>query len=1183
MRPFRTFLLSLLAVLALTFSASAQQDQINTVVGGGPNDMPALDADIYGVVQVATDSSGNYYFASASQNRVFKVNTSGFLTVVAGNGLAGYSGDGVAGGAAAAMLNGPQGVAVDSAGNVYIADTDNFVIRKVDTTNTITTVAGVAGNAGYNGDGSPATSFWLYYPEQLAVDSSNNVFIADIDNARIRKLTVSTGTISTVAGNGGTSAYCANGTAPTSCSFYATPSVAVDSADDIFLTDAGACVVYEVVNSTSKIKTIAGDNALGCGYNGDNISATTAQVYPYYYGQLAVNSAGTQVWLADFYNYEIRLINVGAKITAVAGQEATCAGTVSGDGGAATAACVGFPVGIALDSASNSAGDLFVASNYYYYYNETNVREIACDVSGDTCTPPSGDTALDIYTVAGNGSTNDATPVNGVPALGVTLYYPGGVYQDPTAANLFISDTDNCLVRDLTSGDVNIFAGNIAGGCTYGGDGGPATSAEVSYPAGVSRDYSGNIFFADSDNCIIREVNTSGDISTFAGTPQYCSYGGDLGLATSAYLSTPEDVFVDSYGNVIIADSNNHRIREVVCATTPTPPNSCTPPAGETAGYIYTVAGNGTGGYSGDGGAATGAELYYPQSASTDSAGNLYIADTSNCRIREVNAATQVINTIAGNGACGFSGDGPALENDVYYPEAVRSDANGNVFIADTDNQRIRWVDGGGTLTTFAGTSYGFSGDGGPAIDAELYQPNALFEDASGDFFISDSNNFRIREINAFAAVGRSTGSIVFGEQPKGIQSYPFAVTLSGIGPAVIDSLSTTGDFSELDDCVGSLPNGRNCTVSVFFTPTASGARYGTLTINTNGYFNTSTTVSLQGTGTGLTITPNPLAFASDVDGTAVTKTITVKGATTYNATTPVTLEGDTTDFKIATNTCTGVVASTCAVGITFDPTTTGAKTATLVLKDSDPTSPQVVSITGTGTSYETFVPATVTFATVELDGTTSKNTKVELKYTGATALTVNSFTASAGFTVNTTGLTASPCNLTGTTTLAAKTGLCYFNVAFAPSTALGTVTGTVTVAFNADPSGKTSAVLPLTGTATEVSLSPTTMAFGTLTTAGAKKSVSVTVTNKGTTALNFSGTPTITGAGSAQFTVLPYAASPSTSTCLNGVVTLAQNQTCTFTVQFTSTGGAITYTNYLNIADNGGASPQLEKMTAKD
>jgi hypothetical protein len=1169
-RDLRMLLMSVAALVVLALGAAAQQDQINTVVGGGPNDMPALDADLYRMYQVALDNSGNFYIASYYQNRVFKVTPAGFLSVVAGNGLAGYSGDGVTGGAAQAMLNSPEGVTVDGNGSVYIADTDNCALRKVDATNTITTVAGVPGTCGYDGDGAPATSFNLSNPYQLAVDSSNNVFIADYNDSLIRKLTVSTNTISTVAGSyGATYAYCANGTVATSCGFSETPSVAVDSADDIFLTDNQACVVYKVTNSTGKISTIAGDNALGCGYNGDGITATTAEIYPYVFGQLAVNSAGTQVWLADFYNYEIRQITVGGKINAVAGQN-SCGGSFSGIGGPAKSACIIFPTGIAADN----AGDLFTTL-FYVYSNDSYVLEVPCSLGG-TCTPPTGDTADDIYIVAGNGSTNDATPVNGVPALGVTLNYPTGVYQDPSD-NIFISDSLNYMVRELVSstGNVNAFAGDGTGG--YAGDGGPATAAEVNQPAGLARDANGNIFIADQFNSIVREVSaSSGDITTFAGNSQQCSYSGDGGPAANAYLCDPVGVSVDNYGNMFVADSNNYVIREVVCATTGTLP--CTPPAGQTAGDIYTVAGDNAagGGYSGDGGPATSAKLYYPSSASVDAAGNLYIADSYNHRIREVNASTKIINTVAGNGTAGFSGDGPALENSLYYPTAVRADVNGNIFIVDQGNNRIRWVDGGGTLTTFAGNgSGGLGGDGGPAISAGISAPDGLFEDSSGDFLISDQGNFRIRKINAFAAVGRSTGRIVFGTQPKGITSNPIDVTLSGIGPAVIDSLSTTGDFSEADDCVGSLPNGTACTVSVFFTPALSGTRYGTLFINTNGYFSTVTTISLEGTGTGLTITPNPLAMGSSAVNTTVTKSIAVKGGTTYSS---VTLEGDTTDFTIATNTCSGTVAATCAIGITFDPTSTGAKKATLVIKDTDPTSPQVVSITGTGSSYEKFTPALVSFATTQLDGTTSKNTKITFTYTGTPALTLTGLAPSTGFTVNETGISSAACN-PGTTTLA-KNQFCYFNVAFAPGTAIGTIVGDVTASFTGDPNNS-SLQLPLTGKATEVSLSPASLAFGTVT--SGTKNETLTVKNVGTTTLAFSGTPTITGTGSGQFTVLPYSASPVTSTCLNGAVTLTNNQTCTFTVQFTSTGAGVSYAETLSVSDNGGASPQAEKITAKD
>jgi sugar lactone lactonase YvrE len=203
MRHTKTILALLLTLPLLGLSALAQQNVITTAIGGGPNSMPAIDADLNDPVALIVDGAGNYYFGDCSQNRVFKVTTGGFLTVVAGNGLPGYAGDGVAGGAANALLNCPFGVAVDGSGNVYIADSYNEVIRKVDTSNTITTVAGnYAYGCGYNGNGSPATSFALCHPEGLAIDNSGNLYIADQTNNLIRKLVVSSSTISNYAGNG---------------------------------------------------------------------------------------------------------------------------------------------------------------------------------------------------------------------------------------------------------------------------------------------------------------------------------------------------------------------------------------------------------------------------------------------------------------------------------------------------------------------------------------------------------------------------------------------------------------------------------------------------------------------------------------------------------------------------------------------------------------------------------------------------------------------------------------------------------------------------------------------------------------------------------------------------------------------------------------------------------------------
>ena len=494
MRPAKYFLI--FATLLLATFANAQQNVINTIIGGGPNGMPAVDANLAYPTNVALDSAGNFYIAVYAQNRVFKVDTTGELTVVAGNGLAGYSGDGVSGGAANAMLNAPVGVAVDGNGNLYISDSSNEVIRKVDTTGTITTVAGIQGSCTFDGDGT-ATQHSLCQPYFLVVDASNNLLIADTGNLRIRKLSGTT--ISTVAGGGsGTQGYCANGTTATNCFFNYPTSVAVDTAGDIFLVDTNQYVVYEIPVGTGKIKTIAGTPGTG-GFSGDGGNATSA-TFNGSYG-LSVNAAGTSVLLTDSYNYRIRQFTVGGKINTVAGSG--CFG-FSGDGGPATAACVYLPQGAVFDS----TGNFYIPDLY-----NSRVRKVTSGI---------------INTLAGNGSPTQPTPVNGVPALGTVLNYALGLTQDPTG-NIFIADANNCMARELVASTnlINLFAG--FGTCGYSGDGGLAINAQLNNPGQTARDSSGNVYIADGYNCAVRKVDTAGNISTFAGNP-----GGVQVAATAA-------------------------------------------------------------------------------------------------------------------------------------------------------------------------------------------------------------------------------------------------------------------------------------------------------------------------------------------------------------------------------------------------------------------------------------------------------------------------------------------------------------------------------------------------------------------------------------------------------------------------------------------------------------------------
>jgi sugar lactone lactonase YvrE len=302
MRRYRHSLLCLAVVLSagLGFASPAGAQLIHTVAGGGPNNIPAISASVQ-PFGVAVDLNGNTYITAGNQQRVFKIDPSGILTVVAGAGSYGYNGDGIT--ATTAELDYPTGVAVDSSGNIYIADQENHRIRKVDgTSGLISTVAGT-GTAGYNGDGITAITAELYYPEGVAVDSSGNIYIADEGNQRIRKVDGTSGLISTVAGTG-TGGYNGDGITAITAELYYPFGVAVNSSGNIYIGDYGNQRIRKVDGTSGLISTVAGTGTYG--YNGDGITATTAELgYPI---GVAVDSSGN-IYIADYQNHRIRKVN----------------------------------------------------------------------------------------------------------------------------------------------------------------------------------------------------------------------------------------------------------------------------------------------------------------------------------------------------------------------------------------------------------------------------------------------------------------------------------------------------------------------------------------------------------------------------------------------------------------------------------------------------------------------------------------------------------------------------------------------------------------------------------------------------------------------------------------------------------------------------------------------------------
>jgi uncharacterized protein (TIGR03437 family) len=327
-----------------------------------------------------------------------------------------------------------------------------------------------------------------------------------------------------------------------------------------------------------------------------------------------------------------------------------------------------------------------------------------------------------INTVAGNGTPGFSGDYG--PATSAQLHGPFGVAVD-SAGNLYISDSGNNVVRKVANSVITTVAGNPTNPTSgYSGNGGPPTTAQLDAPYGVAVDSAGNLYIADSSNNVVREV-ANGVINTVAGNGTL-GYTGDHGAATSAELDTPDGVAVDSTGNLYIADFTNSVIRKV------------------SNGVITTFAGNNTYAYGGDGNSATNAELFQPVGVAVDSAGNVYIADTYNSRIRKV--SNGIITTVAGDGTSGYNGDGnPPTAFELNGPTGVAVDSAGNIYIADTGNNRIRKVSNGAITTIAGGNTPGYAGDGSPAAIALLNSPIGVAVDSAGNVYVTDFGNNRVR------------------------------------------------------------------------------------------------------------------------------------------------------------------------------------------------------------------------------------------------------------------------------------------------------------------------------------------------------------------------------------------------------------------------------------------------------
>ena len=641
-------------------------------------------------------------FIAQAQNTVYTAST-----------LAGQprpTGDG--GLASQALLNRPAALCYDSAGNLYIADRDNFRVRKVDSSGKISTVAGT-GTFGYTGDNGPAASALIGTPQGLAVDSSGNLYISDSVNNVVRKVTAS-GTISTFAGNGKTGYTGTNGPA-IGASLNAPNGLALDAAGNLYIAETNNNRVMKV--SAGTITVYAGN-----GVNSLSASTGTALTLPLSSpAGLAFDTAGN-LYVASQYYSAIMQVTPGGTMSLFAGHGYS--GFSDGDGGPANAAHFLSPVGLATDA----NGNLYVADNVAQVIRRINSGGIISAIAGT------------VYMIGFSGDGGSSTSA--------LFLDPSGLAVDKLG-NVLVADYGNNRVRKIDP--VGLTITTTVGTAAPTGDGGNAVAAQILQPFGTALDAAGNLYIADTGNHRIRKVDTTGKISTIAGTG-IAGYSGDGSTATAAQLNSPESVVVDSNGNILISDVGNSRIRKI----SPT-------------GTINTVAGNGTYGYSGDGLAATRAELANPACVRVDANNNIYISDSDNYRIRKVNAQG-IISTVAGGNGTAYGDGGPATAAALYEPGCVAIDASNNLYIADTYHSTVRKVDSSGNINTIAGNPvlFGFAGDGGMAAGAVLFYPQDVAVDTAGNLFIADTLNARIRKVAANGVITTIAGTGLFGDTGDG-------------------------------------------------------------------------------------------------------------------------------------------------------------------------------------------------------------------------------------------------------------------------------------------------------------------------------------------------------------------------------------------------------------------------------
>jgi hypothetical protein len=1219
----------------------------NPVDGGNAAENPthtSLSARVQSPNQLVLDQAGALYFADGSVGEVRRVDPSGTILAVAGRYTAStvcsWHTDAIGDGCpatgtatiAAATLSNPTGVAVDNYGNIVILDGTNYVIRQVNVSTTtasfvataigatsatqtltiyntspttLTFTALSASNSNFSLTGSTCTSSTSLVagasctlvvaltPQSAGAltgtvnisSNATNALTINLNGTGTQGTSTTTETISpNPAGNGQTVTFTATvvggGIAPTGTVIF---SIGGASTSAIALTTSG---------SRTSIAT----------YTTNSLAVNTYSVTATYSGDTSYTGSSSSTGTLTISNESSTTVLLSASTTSpILGNNLTLTATVSGTG--SPTGSVSFYNGSILIGIQTLSGVTSTLTTSGYFLGTNSMTAY---YSGDAINLSSASNTVIVKagaaptlfftpgiltTVAGNGTGGYSG--DGSAATGAQLNATNGIAVD-AAGNLYIADTGNDAIRvvntqnsSITVAGVTIPANAIAtiagssnicssSTLTACGDGGPAIAARFNAPAYIKLDVAGNIYVADTGDNAIRVINTQSTsitiagvtipanyIATVVGTGTACAAPtaspacGDTGQASVATLHTPRGVYVDASGNIYVVDNKDYRIRKVNAST----------------GIITTVVGTGTicstsTAACGDGGVATSATIASAHGIYVDPSGQIYIADTTDNRIRMVNTAG-IISTIAGTGASGVTGSGgSATSAEFIYPGDTLADAAGNVYIAGGNSNNVDLINSG-MLITIAGSSAGtggYSGNGGNSQNALINDAQSIAFDLQGNLYLAESISNVIRKLS----VGNSVAT--YANQAEGVTSVPQTINVINTGSSSLNVNSLTiptGFVQQIlgSDCTAStsLLPASYCVLNIAFDPPTPVA-YSTNAVivsNSGNAISGANSIKLSGTGTyvapTVSLSPTALSFGNQPVGTTSTsQTIQLSntGSSPFTISSAV-ITGSASYTQ--TNNCPAILLAqtSCIYTFSFTPTSSGTFLNTFTVTDTLDSVTSSATLSGTGIVPQVSLSqSTLSFGTQPI-GVSGTAQLVTLTNTGAAPLSITSATI--------VGSGASSYSQTSTcgSSLAANAS-CSIYITFAPLS-LGNQSANLSLTDNA-PDSPESVSLSGTGVATapSVALSALSLAFGNVSVGMTSSVQTVTLTNGGNATLLINSVA-ITGSGFAQ-----------TNNC---GAQLAGGGSCVISMSFTPViPSAIV--GLLSITDNAAGSPQSIPVT---